>query len=721
MRPFARQPGIYPGRFYRPSGNAAPPPLALATIPAFGPAGAATFVLELEPGAKLTYAWLTEVITHYDGTEQRVSWQALPSLRIEGQAFMLDGDDRANRAALMRAAARGATFLCGLPMEEVGTVGDPVGATFAADTTLCDWALPGQRVLVLGPDGASGPAVVQDSTATTIRIDAVPAGVTARGAVIMPLVPIVLDAQQGFTRYPVNVGLWDVRAKSTAFGWCGQDVFGRGALVLTLDAGLVSVDALTDTSAIVWDRENAVAGTAADSLASGAEVVDLGGAIFAAGGQAEPDWIRPIKLVSGDPIDHQWLKAVARHLRGSQGSFVLSTGRADLLFVSAPAFGALIVTGDYTSWSTSLAHRTLAITANSGPVQYLAVTSAIDNGDGTNTIYLSDNPFGPIDSISFAELVRLETDVVAPVWDGAVMTVDLVARVVQDTPAEDIVTSAWAGHGLDGDFTFPVGVFTMARDMYWETGQLQAGSIVDANGFVPRFRTACVAPPTGTAIIRRNGNHAVGATAGVGFVVETDDPVNAGTIGGGSGSGAHGGNGAGAAPPGITDGFWPARLHPGAGGAGGNGTNAGHAGETIFTNDDAAGSMDVFAAVRMRLESGSTQAISGGGGGGGGGGSGTQPGGGGGAGAGNLVIVAGRFVNPANLLIQAIGGAGGAPTGANAGGGGGGGGGDVAVVAGALPLPPIANIDTSGGAGGAGFVGVPGAAGSPGSTMLFIG
>jgi hypothetical protein len=695
-----------------------PPPVVL--VPAFGVDGAATFVLSLEPGTKLTYSWLTEVLSMYDGTEQRISWQESPAIRVEGPAFLLDVGDRAARAALMRSAASGATFLLALPMEAVQTVGDADGTTLTVvSTAMLDWLQAGQRAVLVGADGVSGAVVVQSSTATTITIDAVPDDVNATGSALMPVIPIVLDAQQGFTRYPVTVDLWDLRAKAIAYGWCGLDVMGVGASVLTFDAGLIDASELTDESLIIWDRTNVIDGTGAETMASGAEVVDLGGLPFALGGADVVDWLRPIKLRSSDTADQQWLKAVSRHLHGAQVAFLLPTGRADLVFESIPGLAQLMVSGDYASWFPSLAHRRLAVTTTDEIVQYVAVTGVVDNGDGTNTLSLSDNLFGPIARVSFLELVRLESDIVAPEWDGGVMTCDLVAHVAQDTTTtEDILTSAFAGHGLDEDFDFPVGVTSMTRDMHWETGRFASGAILETNGFVPHFRTACVGPAAGTATIRRNGANASGATGGAGYA------VGAGTLNGGSGTGKTATTGAGAEATAF--GFWPTERHPGFGGAGGRGTPANIGGPSgggpLTLEPDTSGSFDVIAAVRMRLMTASTTAISGGAGGSSGGGSGVAAGGGGGAGAGNVVVCAGRFVYPENIVVQAIGGNGGNGVALNCGGGGGGGGGDICVITGRLPFPDT--IDNSGGTGGIagggtasdGNVGVDGA-----SPFLFVG
>lgn len=86
-------------------------------VSAYGPSGAATFVLSLEPGAKLTLGWSTDIYRSYSGNEQRVSPFPLPKQRIEGVAFLVDSSSRDARGALQRAAAAGSTFLLAVPYE----------------------------------------------------------------------------------------------------------------------------------------------------------------------------------------------------------------------------------------------------------------------------------------------------------------------------------------------------------------------------------------------------------------------------------------------------------------------------------------------------------------------------------------------------------------------------------------------------------------------------
>jgi hypothetical protein len=323
------QPGRHPSRLFRfPLTRRAHEtiPIFVPTVPGVGPASAATFALLLESGARITYSWLTDIFRSYSGNEQRSSPFGSPRIRIEGNVFLLgDGASRDERSALMRAAAAGSSFLIALPFEELLIAGDNVGTTLSvASRAACDWAVPGQRVVVIGTDGSTLPAVVQSTTPTTITLGVVdragnlvtvPGLSTAglAGGRVVPLLPMLLDPQQAFARYPVAVDTWTIRAQAAAFGWAGIDAMGAGTSITTYTTGgRVPVAELKDDDLLIWDRPNGIDGTAGDSLLSGTELVDLGALPFEIGGQLIPDWARSIRFRSNHRGDWQWFKAFLR-------------------------------------------------------------------------------------------------------------------------------------------------------------------------------------------------------------------------------------------------------------------------------------------------------------------------------------------------------------------------------------------------------------------------
>jgi len=465
-----------PGRFVTPVAPA---------ISGFGAVGAATFVLGLESGARITFSWATDVIATYGGQEQRQSAFGSPRRRIEGNAFVLDAADRDVKGALVRAAAQGSTFLLAIPMEEVSIAADSPGSVLNVTTTVGhDWALPGQRIVIAGTDGSTTRAIVQSTTSTTIAIVIASAGwnfafgalgaAGRAGGRAMPVVQVLLDPDQGFARYPTAIDLWSLRAIASVFGWAGVDSMGTGTAITSYTAvDPVPVAALTDDDLLIWDRVNAIDGTASESMLGHTEIVDLGALPFSIGGAAVPNWQRSIRMRSTSRDDWQWLKAFVRRLRGRQGAFLLPTNRPDLVPVGIVSGGVtvqsptVIGAGDYTSWFVSLAHRKLAIATTDGAVQYAGVTDTHDNGDGTITLTLDSGVFGTLAKISFLELVRLTSDDVEVSWDGAVFTCDLGAVSVQDStpyfPVFDTVVDVVSTLPNNQEFLVAMGTTTLIQ------------------------------------------------------------------------------------------------------------------------------------------------------------------------------------------------------------------------------------------------------------------
>lgn len=450
----------HPGR--RPGRRRLPPrrnfPAATPFVPTVAGIGASgpIFMLSLETGLRVTLAWGTDIFKSANGNEQRCNTTGpYPKMRWEGSAFLLDGPDREARGLLMRYAAAGTTFLLALPYEALPLSADAAGTVLAVPSTAAsDWAVAGQRCIVVGADGTTQAAVVQSTTATTITVGAVDAsgslitvstlGTTGKaGGRVMPLVQVLLEPQQAFQRYPVGVGLWAIRAQAAAFGWGGQDRCGVGAQIVTYTLGVpVDQSTLVEQDLIVWNRPNLSDETESDGMASLAEIVDLGALPFSAGIATVPDWVRPVRYVSTLATEWQWIKAFLRQVLGRQRAFALPTGRPDLVLVAATGATLKVQSsttaggGDYAAWYTSLAHRRLALSKSDGSVQYVAVTAApVSNNDGTLSLTLDSAVSGTVTMVSFLEQVRFDNgdrDDFIATWDGAGFGVELQARAVQE-------------------------------------------------------------------------------------------------------------------------------------------------------------------------------------------------------------------------------------------------------------------------------------------------
>jgi hypothetical protein len=400
---------------------------APTTTPGVGPAGAATFMLDLEAGAQVTFSWQTEVQKALNGLEQRVSMGDAPKQRYRATAFLLDGDERTLRSALLVAAATGQPFLLGLPYEELTLSGDTVGAVVPVwSTSLCDWGNAGQRVVVGARDRQSfASGVVQSSAGASITLDTPPAELA--GGSIMPAQAIYLEPTQGIVRHPVNVAHWQIDAIAALFGFAGVDTMGTGVAVTTFD-GLP-----------VYTERNDIDDTADNAIYTLGMIIDAGALPIAAGGASVVDEGRRIRIASSSAAVWQWFKAFAFTVKGRFAPFLRPTWQPDLVFDSNPGAATLKIksasvagAGNYlTYFNNSLAHRRLQILKTDGSIQYVIVSGAGDNGDGTITLNLSATVTATVDTISFLETCRLDSDDIVVTWTGFEFSSELLARVVQ--------------------------------------------------------------------------------------------------------------------------------------------------------------------------------------------------------------------------------------------------------------------------------------------------
>ncbi len=193
-------------------------------VPGVGPAGAATFALDLQSGATMTLSWLTDIFKAYDGRERRISRLDLPKRKISGNAFLVGGAmARSTRARMARYAASGSPFLLGLPFDELTMSADADETdVHVSTTTLVDWGVQGQRVIVQNGDDFAN-AVTQVVSSNSITLDVDPAELGASGCRIMPAVAVFFDPQQGFSRYPTDpdddVEKWAVSCSIIPFGY----------------------------------------------------------------------------------------------------------------------------------------------------------------------------------------------------------------------------------------------------------------------------------------------------------------------------------------------------------------------------------------------------------------------------------------------------------------------------------------------------------------------
>lgn len=390
-------------------------------IPPIGPSGTA-IAYNVEDGATITYEWPSVVRKALSGLETRASLVRTPRQHFDFTSLLTDTQMRAVLEVLQNSASSAPTFLLGLPHEELGVVSSTASTITVASLALCDWAAPGQRLVVIGQDGMTIAStwITGAPFGATIPVGSDVSATALAGARVMPALAVKLEADQGFTRSRVGLMRWKLEADAAQNGFGATTTWGTGATVTTHD-GMP-----------VWDRGN-VTLEAAQPLLSGTDSIESPISVAAAISRlTRPDWARAIRVESSDEIEWQWLKAMLMTLRGRSTAFLLPTGRPDMVAVSDASTGTLTISGaDYAFvWSTSPPHRRIKLAFADGSVAYRNVTSSVDNGNGTQDLTLAPAA-GAIERIEFLETVHLQSDEVVVRWQGYAHESQLSAQVVQ--------------------------------------------------------------------------------------------------------------------------------------------------------------------------------------------------------------------------------------------------------------------------------------------------
>lgn len=388
-----------------------------------GDAGVATFALPIESGASVTMSWLTDVHSHWNGTEKRHSILRWPRLELRSRAILSDGRHREILSLLAGSASTAPIFLCGLAHEDV-VVTSSAGTTITVTSLVyTDWAQQGQRIVVVSPSGDQADAVIASISGSSIVTTVDVSATAIAGSRVMPALQVLLDPHQPISRHQTGLGEWEIVAVAQAP--FATSVVGKGATVHTYD-GLP-----------VWD-EGIQAEIAAQPLRTGSAVVDLGGRVTAIGWQTQVDWLRAIEIESSSILHWQWFKKFLEAVRGRWQTFLLPSGRPDLVPVGDASSGTLVVEGggpgqpDYaTDWFPSLAHRRLKLVKTDGTFAHRKVSSCIDNGNGTQDLVLDSALTGALDRVELLEQVRLDSDSVRIEWAGPTFRCELIAKVVQ--------------------------------------------------------------------------------------------------------------------------------------------------------------------------------------------------------------------------------------------------------------------------------------------------
>jgi hypothetical protein len=404
-------------------------PLDMPFAP-IGDAGVAAFALPIESGARLTMTWLTDTITGWSGLPaQRASVNRWPQMRFDFQALLSDAEQRFVMSELAGSAADAPIFLLGLAHEDRTVTASSGTSLTVSSLSSCDWNQSGQRVIAVHPETGqiATSTIVFTGGSTIITADDISA-IAIAGALVMPALQVHLEPDQSLGREAVNMGDWNIVA--FAQRPFTVPIVGLGATVATFE-GLP-----------VWDAGIAQE-HAEQPMLSGTQLVDLGGRVSAVGSFDRADWARTIRIERGggaDAIaDWQWFKRFLDTVRGRFKTFLLPSGRPDLVPIGDASSGTLVVEGpptlnapDYAGdWFSSDAHRRLKLVKTDGTFAYRSVSAAQDNLDGTQNLSLDATLAGALARVEFLETCRLDSDQVVVELGPAGFTSTMRARVVQ--------------------------------------------------------------------------------------------------------------------------------------------------------------------------------------------------------------------------------------------------------------------------------------------------
>ncbi|MEQ1734885.1 MAG: hypothetical protein ABL886_00475 [Rhodoglobus sp.] len=400
--------------------------IANPTVVPVGPTPAAVLVVNPEIGSTVTLEWQTDVQKSESGLERRSAKLRNPRMRVKFSCTLDDSEHRRVLDVLSGNAHAATPFLLGLPHEGFtidGSAGVVVNVS-AGTLTSCDWAMQGQRVVVVRAiDGQARDSYIVSTSGGSITLADDLSAFATRHSRIMPGVSVVLRPDIAMGRYSANAGQVSIEAIAQQFG------YGDGTRPMGVDVTLATHDGIP-----VWDRGVDSSSMVGQPIYSGTEEVDLGGLPTVFQHFSVVDYGRELGYTDTITSGWQYLKRFLWTCRGMQKKFLLASGRPDLIPVGDASGGTLTIStadNDYVStYFPSLAHRHLKIFV--GGVGYLVtVTGAVDGGATQSLTIVGTVPAGTVERVEFLETVRMHADVFEVTFMSNTLDMKTETRTVQ--------------------------------------------------------------------------------------------------------------------------------------------------------------------------------------------------------------------------------------------------------------------------------------------------
>lgn len=365
-------------------------------------------VLTIPESITQEYAWMTRIITSYDGTEQRIALRSIPRQTFQVD-HLADSEETIQSWKYLFITSLLSTGLT-LPIwaEAEGATATAAGNTATGDFSFMDDSLAVGSMLIMHPDGETYETkTVSTKNATTITITTTWDNTYPEGSVIVPLESVYVDNNSGYDPGIVNVATISINAVARI----NQVITGEGSAALTMYNSKVLLDKMYQPGG-------------SETFNKRVERLDFGHKIAQDWEQQFANVTSGRSYISRGRADRQWWKLFLETVKGAQKAFYTSTYRHDMTVTTQPGASGtdFQVSDDATvagGWESITSHTHMAFEMADGTTLYKEMDTGVntfDNGDGTHTVgVLSAFPASPaaahtIVKVSFLELVRLASD-----------------------------------------------------------------------------------------------------------------------------------------------------------------------------------------------------------------------------------------------------------------------------------------------------------------------
>ncbi len=372
------------------------------------------------------YEWKTDVLISTNGNEQRIAIRQAPRQTFK-IAFLADSDEEIQYWRYELFTKLDNDWSLPIWAEAVSTTSESASgaSTIDADFTLMDDNLGLTTFIIMSPNRLTAELVSFSSrTSTELTITGTLDNTYPTNSWLVPVELCITQNNSGYQAASVNVAQLSLSFQQTQ----SRVIEGKGSAALTMYKSIPVLDRRMEAGSDSFDEK--------------LTRLDYGHKTELLSGQTYAGIISSREYSSVGDDDRQWWKLFLTTIRGQLKSFYSSTYRPDMTAVTSvqtPGTTTIDVLDDSTvagGWENSAAHQELAIETLDGDTQFVTMTDAVDNLDGTHEITISPALTNTVDgstilNMSFLELCRLASDSVSIDHQQGRRSVKLPTRTIQ--------------------------------------------------------------------------------------------------------------------------------------------------------------------------------------------------------------------------------------------------------------------------------------------------